>query len=94
MQGELTHTAGCALFCISAIVLSILGVPGIIRIFLLAAAWIVLDYLHCRQFLVVYRFYRILEAPGGRSQLSLADQGRLCRAHEETRVYCRKGSSR
>lgn len=73
MQGELTGSSGGSLFCISTIVLSILGVPGPIRVLLLVAARIVLDYLHCRQFLVVYRFYRILEAPGGRSQLSLAN---------------------
>lgn len=56
MQGELTG-AGGSILCISAIVLSIPGFSSLVRILLLVAAWIILDYLHCHQLTVVYRFY-------------------------------------
>lgn len=88
MQGKLTGTAGGSLFCIFAIVLSIPGISGLVRLLLLVAARVVLGYLHCRQLPVVYRFHRILEAPGGRPELPLADKGRLRCSNQETGVYC------
>lgn len=64
-----------------AVLLSIFGVPRCVWLFVLVPAGRLFDRLRCREFPMVHRFCRILEAQGSRPELSMADKRCLGRAN-------------
>lgn len=80
----LTILAGRILFFIFAVLLPLLDFPCCLRLLLLVLPWRLFYCLHCRQLPLVYHFCGILEAPGGRFKLPVADQGALGRSDPST----------